>query len=573
MSFIFSEHASALLKNYYMQPQDSTPDEAFLRAANAYTSNSDLATRIYEYVTNGWFMFSSPILSNAGTKSMPISCFLTYVPDTVEGLIQHSEELRWMSVMGGGVGGHWDHVRAVSDKAPGPIPFLKTVDSDMLAYRQGSTRKGSYAAYLDVSHPDIIEFLNIRMPTGGDTNRKCFTLNNAVNVTDAFMNAVVNNDSWNLVDPNDNTVRDTVNARELWQRILEVRFRTGEPYINFIDEANRKLPQQLKQKGLKIHGSNLCNEIHLPTSNDRSAICCLSSLNLEYFDDWKDSLIVQDLIEFLDDVLQYFIDNAPSSLHKAIYSAERERSLGLGAMGFHSYLQRKGVPFESAMAVGLNRKIFSHIKSEALIATQRLASEKGAYKDDDTLTKRNSHLLAIAPNANSSIILNTSPSIEPWKSNAFTHRTRAGSFLQVNKYLFECLQDHQKELDKDDAWLQDQIQSIILEQGSIQHLEYLTEYQKDIFKTAFEIDQAWVVDHAATRQEWVCQGQSVNLFFPAGSSKNYVNAVHLSAWAKKLKGLYYLRTSAGAVGEKVSTKIERQELKDYKIEECLSCQG
>ena len=573
MSFTFSEHATALLQNYYMQPDDSTPMQAFHRAAFTYTQNKDLAQRIYDYACKGWFMFSSPILSNAGTKSMPISCFLTYVPDTIEGLIEHSEELRWMSVMGGGVGGHWNDVRAVSDKAPGPIPFLKTVDSDMLAYRQGSTRKGSYAAYLDVSHPDIIEFLNIRMPTGGDTNRKCFTLNNAVNITDSFMQAVVEDSPWNLIDPNDQSTRDTISARELWQRILEVRFRTGEPYINFIDEANRKLPQELKNKGLKIHGSNLCNEIHLPTADNRSAVCCLSSLNLELFDEWKDSSIVQDLIEFLDDVLQHFIENAPAYLEKAIFSAKSERSLGLGAMGFHSYLQRKGVPFESAMAVGLNRKIFSHIKSEAVLATERLAEQKGAYEDDSTKTRRNSHLLAIAPNANSSIILSTSPSIEPWKSNAFTHRTRAGSFLQVNEYLLTCLKRHQNELSQNDQWLQDQVQSVILEQGSVQHLDYLTDYEKDVFKTAFEIDQAWVVDHAATRQQWVCQGQSVNLFFPAGSNKNYVNAVHLSAWAKKLKGLYYLRTNAGAVGEKVSTKIERQELKDYKIEECLSCQG
>ena len=584
MNFEFSKHAKTLLQNYYMQAEDTDPSQTFKRAATYYTKNEQLAERIYDYACKGWFMFSSPILSNAGTKSMPISCFLSYVPDTIEGLIEHSEELRWMSVMGGGVGGHWNNVRAVSQKAPGPIPFLKTVDSDMLAYRQGSTRKGSYAAYLSVSHPDIIEFLNLRMPTGGDTNRKCFTLNNAINITDAFMQAVIKNDDWDLIDPNDQSVRDTINARELWQRILEVRFRTGEPYLNFIDEANRQMPEQLKKKGLKIHGSNLCNEIHLPTSNDRSAVCCLSSLNLEYFDEWKDSTIVQDLIEYLDDVLQYFIENAPKYLQKAIYSAKQERSLGLGAMGFHSYLQRKGVPFESALAVGINRKIFSFIKTEAILATERLAKEKGAYEDDSAGLRRNSHLLAIAPNANSSIILNTSPSIEPWKSNAFTHRTRAGSFLQVNSYLMNLLKEHSLNIPSEQfgeeetflgraAWLQEQIQSIILAQGSVQHLDYLTDYQKDIFKTAFEIDQSWVVDHAATRQEWICQGQSVNLFFPAGSDKNYVNAVHLSAWVKKLKGLYYLRTSAGAVGEKVSTKIERQELKEYKIEECLSCQG
>lgn len=575
MTFTFSKHALSLLNNYYMQSSDQMPLQAFERAANYYTNNKDLAKRIFEYASNGWFMFSSPILSNAGTKSMPISCFLTYVPDSIEGLVSHSEELRWMSVMGGGVGGHWSSIRSVSDKAPGPIPFLKTVDSDMLAYRQGSTRKGSYAAYLDISHPDIIEFLNLRMPTGGDTNRKCFTLNNAINITDDFMTAVVEGKSWDLVDPNTLKPKETVDARQLWQRIIEVRFRTGEPYLNFIDEANRKLPDNLKNKGLKINGSNLCNEIHLPTSETRSAVCCLSSLNLEYFEDWKDTSIVQDLIEFLDDVLEYFIQNAPNQLHKAIYSAKRERSLGLGAMGFHSLLQSKGIPFESALAVSYNRKIFSHINSEAVKATVTLAKQKGPYLDDDSLSRRNSHLLAIAPNANSSIILDTSPSIEPWKSNAFTHRTRAGSFLQVNKYLIKLLNQKKEDVDSSeaDSWLEDQIQSIILAQGSVQHLDYLTKYEKATFKTAFEIDQNWVVDHAATRQQFICQGQSVNLFFPAGSNKNYVNAVHLKAWHSKLKGLYYLRTSAGAIGEKVSTKIERHQLEEYKIEECVSCQG
>lgn len=567
MGFNFSAHALSLLNSYYMKETDSNPEEALKRAAYAYTNNKDLADRIFNYAKKGWFMFSSPILSNAESSGMPISCFLTYVPDTVEGLIEHTEELRWMSVMGGGVGGHWDHVRSVSKKSPGPIPFLKTVDSDMVAYRQGQTRKGSYAAYMDISHPDIIEFLNLRMPTGGDTNRKCFNLNNAVNLTDEFMTAVMNGDKWDLLDPADQTVRDTVDARELWQRVLEVRFRTGEPYLNFIDEANRHLPQPLKDKGLKIHGSNLCNEIHLPTSSDRSAVCCLSSLNVELFDDWKDTTIVEDLIEFLDDVLQYFIENAPPQLEKAIQSAEAERSLGLGTMGFHAYLQKKGLPFESIFAVSANRKIYSTIKERAVASSQRLAELKGEYKDGIGSGMRNSHLLAIAPNANSAIILDTSPSIEPWKSNAFTHRTRAGSFLQFNKYLQKVLESHE------DIDLAEVKQSIILNQGSVQHLDFLTQLQKDTFKTAFEIDQMWVVEHASVRQEWVCQGQSVNLFFPAGSDKNYVNAVHLSAWKKKLKGLYYLRTNAGVVADKVSEKIERKALKDYELDECMSCQG
>lgn len=571
MSYNFSKHALSLLNNYYYADNETQPSEAFSRAAHAYGSNPELAKRIESYASKGWFMYSSPILSNAGKTGLPISCFLSYVPDSVEGLISHTEELRWMSVKGGGVGGHWSSLRSVSKKAPGPIPFLKTVDADMLAYSQGSTRRGSYAAYLDVSHPDIIEFMNIRLPTGGDSNRKCFNIHNAINITDSFMDAVVAGSSWKLLDPNTKEIKNTLDARELWTRILEVRFRTGEPYLNFIDTANKSLPQYLKDKGLRINGSNLCNEIHLPTSEDRSAVCCLSSLNLEYYDDWKDTTIVEDLIEYLDDVLQYFIDNAPTQLSRAIYSATRERSLGLGAMGFHSYLQRKGLPFESAMAISCNRNIFSSIKEKALKATKALAVSRGACLDDDTDTVRNSHLLAIAPNANSSIILDTSPSIEPWKSNAFTHRTRAGSFLQVNKYLLLRLNVYKDKFAETEAWLQEQIQSVILSQGSIQHLDYFTDYEKQIFKTAFEIDQSWVVEHASIRQEWICQGQSVNLFFPSGSDVNYVNLVHLQAWKKGLKGLYYLRTNAGITGEKVSTKIERNALKE--LEECVACQG
>jgi ribonucleoside-diphosphate reductase alpha chain len=472
-----------------------------------------------------------------------------------------------MSVLGGGVGGHWSAIRTVSDKSPGPIPFIKTIDSDVEAYRQGKTRKGSYACYLDVSHPDIIEFLNIRVPTGGDTNRKCFNINNAVNLSDAFMQAVLDDADWNLIDPNNKQVKETMKARELWQRILEVRFRTGEPYFFFSDTANKHLPQALKDKGLKIHGSNLCNEIFLPTNKDRSAVCCLSSLNLEYFDEWKDTSIIEDCITFLDNVLQYFIENAPKQLHKAIYSAMQERSLGLGAMGFHSYLQRKNIAFESAIAKSVNMKIFKLIKERAVKQTEELAKTRGEYLDGIGTGRRNSHLLAIAPNANSAIILDTSPSIEPWKSNAFTHRTRAGSFLTKNKYLDKILLDKNLSKEEYDAiW-----QSIILNQGSVQHLDCLTDYQKDVFKTAFELDQMWLIEHGSDRQQFICQGQSLNLFFPSGSEKSYVNAVHIMAWKKGLKGLYYLRTNTGVVAEKVSTKIERKALKDY--DECIACQG
>ena len=566
----YSDQAEKLLKDYYMLPSEKTPDEAYARAALAYSyGDKELAQRIYEYAARGWFMFASPVLSNAPSpgakpKGLPISCFLAYVPDTLPGLISHTSELRWLSVLGGGVGGHWSAVRSTSDVAPSPIPFLKTVDADMTAYRQGKTRKGSYAAYLDVSHPDIIEFLNIRVPTGGDPNRKCLNLHNAINITDAFMEAVVDDKPWDLIDPNDKSVRETVSARELWQRIVETRFRTGEPYLNFIDAANRALNPQQKAKGLSIKGSNLCNEIHLATDENRTAVCCLSSVNLEYFDAWKDTRMIQDLVRFLDNVLQFFIDHAPNELERAKFSAQQERSIGLGAMGFHSYLQRHHIPWESALAVSANRRMFKLIKEKAVEESQLLAKERGEPADLEGSGVRNAHLLAIAPNANSSIIVGCSPSIEPVKSNAYVHRTRAGAHLVKNKYLEKLLNLHGK--NDDETW-----QSIILNDGSVQHLYFLSDEDKQVFKTAFELDQAWVVDHAAHRQGYICQGQSVNLFFPSGSDKGYVNSVHLRAWKSGLKGLYYLRTTAGVSADKISMKITRNALKD--AEECLACHG
>ena len=381
-----SDQARELVTGYYLRGKEKSPQEAYARACVAYSNgDDDLAQRLYDAVSNGYFMFSSPILSNAPAPGetalgLPISCFLSYVPDTLDGLISHQSELAWLSVKGGGVGGHWGDVRPVSDKAPGPIPFIKVADSAMTAYKQGKTRKGSYAAYTDISHPDVMEFINIRMPTGGDANRKCFNINNAVNLTDAFMDTVLADGDWDLVDPSDDTTRESIRARELWERLIEVRFRTGEPYLNFIDEANRHLPQALKDKGLTIKGSNLCNEIHLPTDEDRTAVCCLSSVNLEHFDEWKDTSLVGDLIVMLDNVLQEFIDNAPDEMSKARYSAQQERSLGLGAMGFHSYLQKKSIPWESALATGQNLKMFNHIKERAVETTKALADTRGEYK-------------------------------------------------------------------------------------------------------------------------------------------------------------------------------------------------
>ena len=571
-----SEQAKKLLTDYYQTKDEVSPQQAYARAAVAY-SNGDmkLAQRIYDYVSDGWFMYASPVLSNAPmpgekARALPISCFLTYVPDTLEGLIDHSAELRWLSVKGGGVGGHWSDVRAVSDKAPGPMPFIHTVDADMTAYRQGKTRKGSYAAYMDISHPDIIEFLNMRIPTG-DVNRKNLNLHHAVNITDAFMRAVERDEVWDLVDPNEQDARDSMKARKLWEVLLETRYRTGEPYLNFIDTANRALPQTMKDKGLKINGSNLCNEIHLPTNEDRTAVCCLSSVNLEKFGEWEDTTMIRDLIRFLDNVLEFFIDNAGDEISRARFSATQERSLGLGAMGWHSYLHKNRIPFESDTAVVKNIQIFEHIKSEAVAETLQLATERGECPDMEGTGHRNSHLLAIAPNANSSIICGTSPSIEPSKANAYTHRTRAGSHLVKDKYLEEEL----VKVNKNDAttW-----SSIITNGGSVQHLSFLSPEVKSIFRTAIEIDQNAIVSQGADRQQFLCQGQSLNIFFPAGASKADLHRVHYNAWKLGCKGLYYLRTETSNKAENVSTKVVREALKDYETqamtqEECAACQG
>jgi len=576
---LLTDYAIGMLKDFYMHDNEKSPQDAYARAAKAWATykgetDKELAQRLYEYVSNKWFMFASPVLSNAPNgskkdKGLPISCFLTYVPDSIEGLIEHSSELRWLSIFGGGVGGHWSDIRTVDKKAPGPIPFLHTVDADMIAYRQGVTRKGSYAAYMDVSHPDIIEFLNMRIPTG-DVQRKALNLHNAINISDAFMEAVIAGEDWNLKDPNDDRVTDTMPARSLWQRIIEVRFRTGEPYLNFIDRANEHLPQALKDRGLKINGSNLCNEIHLPTSEDRTAVCCLSSLNLERYYEWKDTPIVEDLITMLDNVLQYFIDHAPDAIHRARFSAERERSIGLGAMGFHSFLQSQGVAWESEKAREINDVLFRRIKERAEKQTFKLGEERGEAPDMEGTGRRHAHLLAIAPNASSGVILSTSPSIEPSKANAYTHRTRAGSFLVKNEYLEEVLERHGENTDT--VW-----SSIITSKGSVQHLPFLTEQEKDVFKTAQELDQNWVVQHASDRQRYICQGQSVNLFFPAGADKSYVNKVHIKAYKEGLKGLYYLRTEAKSRAENVSEKVERVALQDdnrtliYGKQDCPYC--
>lgn len=897
------EQSQKLLSKYYCQKGETSPQEAFARASVAYCmGDMELAQRIYDAVSRGHFMFASPVLSNAPLpgkkpKALPISCFLTYVEDSLEGLIdEHTPEVRWLSVKGGGVGGHWSDVRSVSDIAPGPMPFLHTIDADMTAYRQGRTRKGSYAAYLDVSHPEIVEFVQMRIPTG-DVNRKNLNLHHGVNLSDKFMRAVENDETWQLVDPHDGSVRDEMPARRLWELILETRYRTGEPYLNFIDTANRALPEPLKKLGLKIHGSNLCvtpetgiltnrgylpiaelvnkkvkvwngkefsetvvrktgvnqkiikivtdsgqelecteyhnfylvkgygkepervsardlkpgdrlikfdlpviegsknlsfayqngfftgdgtetkdgrgskiylygkkmgllhlfegsatkiykedgrisvyhptedkffvpdssytvksrldwlagwldadgcvyrngdneqivaasinkefliktqlmlqtlgvhskvqkmadagkrmlpandgslqnkefdckeayrliinssdsfrlldlglslhrleikkrepqreashfikiqevrdegrisdtycfteekrnmgmfnglltgncNEIHLPTGPDRTAVCCLSSLNLEKYDEWKKTGLVRDLIRFLDNVLEVFIQNAPDSIQRARYSAQRERSLGLGAMGLHSLFQKNMVAFESKEAKDLNEEVFSFIKKEAVKETKKLGKEKGEAPDMKGSGRRNSHLLAIAPNANSSNILGCSPSIEKWKANAFTSRTRVGSDFIQNKYLKRELAKLGK--DTEEVW-----SSITTNGGSVQHLDFLPQKVKEVFKTAIEIDQMKVIELAADRQRHLCQGQSLNVFFKAGESRASLHKVHFAAWKLGCKGMYYLRTEASNRAENVASKIERVKLQDFEnkgseSDECVACEG
>lgn len=908
--------ARKLLSGFYLRP-DESPQEGYARACAAWSGgDKSLAQRLYEYVSQGWFMFASPVLSNAPLpgekiKNMPISCFLAYTPDSIDGLNTHTVETRWLSVLGGGVGGHWSDVRSVSNKAPGPIPFLHTMNADMDAYAQGVTRKGSYAAYLDVSHPDIVEFISIRK-VGGDDNRRCFSkgFHHGVNITDTFMQAVMANGPWDLIDPHDKTVRDTVPARHLWEELLETRYRLGEPYLYFIDAANRALPKSQRALGLTSNGSNLCvapgtniltrngyfpisqlkdqtvdvwngkewsetvvrqtgvaqelikvllsdgsalectpyhkfylqdgymhakslravnsrkilerragelkpgdailkfslpvvqggddvqhsyasgflsadgthdgrghhltwlygdkrnlatdllidgavfrsndggerdsirypdgallpkfqvpingslrsrlewlagycdgdgtisrngtneslqmasvnvrfledirlllntlgvqpklafakaagaymlpdghgamreyecqevyrilvssgdlqrlvalgfaprrlritprtvqrdanhlvkvvaveytgrhddtycfteakrhmgvfngiltgncSEITLATSADRTAVCCLSSLNAEHFDAWRDTTIVADLIVMLDNVLEFFIQNAPAPLERAAYSAQRERALGLGVMGFHAYLQRNNVAFESKMARVINRDMFQRIKIEAIASSHRMAIMRGEPEDMRGTGMRNSHLLALAPNANSGILIGTSPSIEPAAANAYLHETRAGAFPVKNRYLEALLRSYER----DDAatW-----QSITLNKGSVQHLEFLSDHERLVYKTAIEIDQSWIVQHAADRTPYICQSQSVNLFFPAKADRATFNAVHLQAWEQGLKSLYYCRSLASSRADAVSVKIEREaladatpEVADGDDEGCRACEG
>jgi len=582
---ILPEFSLKTLEDRYLLDDEKSPQEAFARAAKTFADDDDMAQRLYDYASNLWFMFSTPVLSNGGSsRGLPISCFLNYVEDSRGGITGHYTENAWLSSVGGGIGGYWGDIRSVGAKtshgseSTGVIPFLKVVDAEMLAFSQGVTRRGSYAAYLPISHPEVEEFLDVRKPTGGDINRKSINLHHAIIISDKFMEHVARatteegyDDSWDLIDPHSGKVVKTVSAKVLWIKIIQNRVETGEPYIMFEDTVNENLPEYQKLLGLRVNQSNLCSEITLPTNQERTAVCCLSSVNLEKYDEWStEPRFIPDLIRMLDNVLEYFIKHAPNELATAKFSASQERSIGLGAMGFHAYLQKNGIPFESPMAKSFNLRAFKHIKHQAEVATRQLAVERGQCPDSEWFNGgvRNAHLLAIAPNASSSIICgNTSPSIEPYRANAFTQKTKTGSSLLKNKFLEELLESKGK--NTEEVW-----KHIITSNGSVAGLDFLDDWEKDTFKTAVEIDQRWVIEHAADRQPYICQAQSLNVFFPADVSKQELHNVHLMAWKQKIKTLYYLRSEALKRAETISDEKLREYIFDFEDEEaCLACEG
>ena len=604
-----SDFSINTLQDRYFWENEEYAQQAFARAAvfgATYKEQTDydLAQRLYNYASLCWFMFSTPILSNGGTtRGLPISCFLNYVPDSRFGLSDHYDENIWLASAGGGVGGYWGDVRSNGtstsngSKSTGSIPFMHVVDSQMLAFNQGVTRRGSYAAYMDIAHPEVEEFIAMRKTTGGDLNRKCLNLHNGVNITNEFLDAVKEDKDWRLIDPKSKEAVKSVSARDLWWQILHTRSETGEPYIVNLDNCNESLPQQQKDLGLEICQSNLCSEITLPTNEERTAVCCLSSVNVEKFDEWKtDKLFIKDLVTMLDNVLEHFIESAVDTnelgtyranadrfknymkegkdgYKKSAYSAYRERSIGLGAMGFHSYLQSKNQPFEGLFASSANHRIFKHIKTEAVKSSKELGEQRGEAPDMAGSGFRNAHLLAVAPNASSSIICDgTSPSIEPTRANTYTHKTLTGSYKVQNKYLEKLLKS--KKQNTPEVW-----KDISAHEGSVQHLDFLTEQEKEVFKTAPEINQIWIVEHAHQRQQYICQSQSVNLFFaPPKATESqdihdeflqYVNDVHWYG-AKNLKSLYYLRSDSARNAENVNIKIPRINLEDV---ECIACEG
>jgi len=583
-----TDFGRATLDDRYLLPEESYQD-LFARVAMAYSDDSEHAQRIYDYISNLWFMPATPVLSNGGTnRGLPISCFLNECQDDLEGIVDLWTENVWLAAKGGGIGSYWGNLRSIGEKVgrngktSGIVPFIRVMDSLTLAISQGSLRRGSAACYLPVSHPEIEEFIEMRRPTGGDPNRKALNLHHGVVIPDAFMQAVENDEEWALRSPHNNAVIDKVKARDLWIRILTARIETGEPYILYIDHVNKAIPEHHKMAGLNVKMSNLCSEITLPTGidpdgKDRTAVCCLSSVNLETFEEWHDNpTFIEDIMRFLDNVLTDFIDKAPDSFAKAKYAAMRERSVGLGVMGFHSFLQGKMIPIESVMAKVWNRRMFSQIKRGVDDASKKLAHERGPCPDaaDYGVMERFSNKMAIAPTASISIITGgTSPGIEPNAANAYNHKTLSGSFAVKNPYLKKILAE--KDMDTDDVW-----SSIFTNEGSIQHLDFLSDIEKDVFKTAFEIDQRWLIEHAADRTPFICQAQSLNVFLPADVHKKTLHQIHFDAWRKGVKSLYYCRSRSIARAEsaaswqraKDKTAADKAAEGPAKYEECLACQ-
>ncbi len=578
-----TDFGKATLSDRYLGENESYQD-LFARVASIYSDNNLHAQRIYNYISNLWFMPATPILSNGGTeRGLPISCFLNEAGDSLSGILDLWSENVWLAAKGGGIGSYWGNLRSIGEKigrvgkTSGIIPFIKVMDSLTMAISQGSLRRGSAACYLPIDHPEIEEFIEMRRPTGGDPNRRSLNLHHGVLVSDAFMRAVETNSDWALKSPKDGIVQSTVSARNLWIRLLTARVETGEPYIIFIDTVNRLIPQHHKLAGLNVKTSNLCSEITLPTGidkdgKDRTAVCCLSSLNLETYDEWKEHPeFIEDVMRFLDNVLTDFIDRAPDSFRDAKYSAKRERSVGLGVMGFHSFLQKNSIPFESVMSKVWNDKIFKHIQTKVDGASKKLADERGSCPDAEEygFKERFSNKTAVAPTASISIICGgSSPGVEPIAANSYTHKTLSGSYNVRNRYLKEILKKYEK--DTDEIW-----SSITTNQGSVDHLKFLTKNEKDVFKTAFELDQKWIVELGAARTPYVSQAQSINIFLPADVHKKELHQIHFQAWKKGLKSLYYCRSKSIQRAENVNNEASTKKIEnenDPNYEECLSCQ-
>ena len=586
-----TDFGKATLSDRYLGFNESFQD-LFARVASYYADDNLHAQRLYNYISNLWCMPATPVLSNGGTKrGLPISCFLNEANDSLHGILDLWSENVWLAAKGGGIGSYWGNLRSIGEKigrvgkTSGIIPFIKVMDSLTMAISQGSLRRGSAACYLPIDHPEIEEFIEMRRPTGGDPNRKSLNLHHGVLVSDAFMRAVELDEQWALKSPKDGAVQSTVSARNLWIRLLTARIETGEPYIIYIDTVNRLIPQHHKLAGLTVKTSNLCSEITLPTGvdkdgRDRTAVCCLSSLNIEKYEEWKDDEnFISDVMRFLDNVLTDFIEKAPEEFSDATYSAMKERSVGLGVMGLHSFFQQKMIPLESVMSKVWNKKIFEHIQKDVDKASKDLAEERGACPDaaDYGIKERFSNKTAIAPTASISIICGgTSPGVEPIAANSFTHKTLSGSFNVRNRYLEKILEKHNK--NDDETW-----SSITTNQGSVSHLDFLTQQEKDVFKTAFELDQKWIVELGADRTPHISQAQSINIFVPADIHKKELHQIHFQAWKKGLKSLYYCRSKSIQRAENVNDakltdvtanvyKSKNQQNEEQEYEECLSCQ-